>query len=74
MRFEPPVYSKYEENNWRNLTLKKPKLLKMFKIEEIEFRERERTRLRAAKILMKGKVTSQKATEVAEEAEDQHTS
>ena len=54
--------------------MKKPKLLKMFKIEEIEFRERERTRSRAAKNLMKGKVTSQKATEVAEEAEDQHTS
>ncbi len=54
--------------------MKKPKLLKMskmFKMEEIEFREGERTRSKAAKILRKGKVTSQKATEVAE---DQQTS
>jgi len=64
------MYSKYEENNWRNLTLKIPKLLKMSKIREIEFREG-RTGLKAAKILKKGKVTSQKATEVAE---DQQTS
>ena len=48
--------------------MKKPKLLKRSNS------GRGRTRLRAAKNVMKGKVTSQKATEVAEEAEDQHTS